>query len=380
MKKIYFLLSLLVWLGCNPRPGTTPSEVDKIPTYNEEVKTPKNIILMIGDGMGLTQITAGMIKNGNKLNLEQFTKTGLHKSYSYDNLITDSAAGATAFACGVKTYNKAIGVGPDSLPRKTLMELLIRAGFKSGMVVTSTIVHATPASFYAHVKHREQYEDIAEELADCGVDYFVGGGLKFFNRREKDEKDLVAKMKKQGYKIDDYFQNDFENSIEEADKKYGFFTADKDPLMASQGRTYLAPATKRAIDFLDKRTEDKGFFLLVEGSQIDWGGHNNNADYIISEMIDFDKSIGEAIEFAKRDGETLIVVTADHETGGFAINPGSTSEELVTAFTTGSHTGTMIPVFAYGPGAELFSGIYENTEIYYKIRYALDMAAKGNTR
>jgi alkaline phosphatase len=122
--------------------------------------------------------------------------------------------------------------------------------------------------------------------------------------------------------------------------------------------------------FLRKRGGDKGFFLMIEGAQIDWGGHANSSSYIISEMIDFDDTIGAVLDFAKEDGETLVIVTSDHETGGFAINPGSTMDKIKAGFTTEYHTGTLIPVFAYGPGASLFGGIYENTDIYHKMKAA----------
>ncbi|MEO1714102.1 MAG: alkaline phosphatase, partial [Bacteroidota bacterium] len=125
-----------------------------------------------------------------------------------------------------------------------------------------------------------------------------------------------------------------------------------------------------APNFLDKHNEQKGFFLMIEGSQIDWGGHANDSEYIISEMLDFDQAIGQVLEFAEQDGETLVIVTADHETGGYAINPGSKMGEIKGSFTSGYHTAALIPVFAYGPGAELFGGIYENTAIYHKMRDA----------
>jgi alkaline phosphatase len=213
----------------------------------------------------------------------------------------------------------------------------------------------------------------ALQLSTSQVDYFVGGGLKYFNRRESDERDLIQEMQENGYEVGNYFDHEFEQMSPDPSKKFCFLTADNDPLMAAQGRNYLQPASESAIRFLDTKAGEDGFFLMIEGSQIDWGGHGNDANYIITEMIDFDKAIGKVLDFAKEDGETLVIITADHETGGFAINPGSTKEELITEFTTDKHTGTMIPVFAYGPGASLFSGIYENTEIYYKLRHALGM-------
>merc|ERR1712127_644568 len=148
----------------------------------------KNVIFMVGDGMGVSQITAGMIKNNNHLNLERFPIVGLHKSYSSDNLITDSAAGATAFASGVKTYNGAIGVNPKKKPVKTILEECEEKGMATGMVTTSTIVHATPASFIAHQPSRKMYEEIAADFLKTEIDLFIGGGKKYFDRRETDER------------------------------------------------------------------------------------------------------------------------------------------------------------------------------------------------
>ena len=324
---------------------------------------------MIGDGMGLTQITAGMYANGNRIELEKFPIVGLHKSYSSDNLVTDSASGATAFACGVKTYNGAIGVNPDTVAVKTILEEAEEKNYATGLVATSTIVHATPASFIAHQKQRKMYEAIAADFLKTDIDFFLGGGKKYFDRREKDERNLYEELRAKGYIVSDYFQEDLKDVEIDNTKKFAYLTSDDDPLPVAQGRDYLPLASKKAVDFLDKQG-DKPFFLMIEGSQIDWGGHANNSDYIITEMLDFNEAIANVLEFAKADGETLVIVTADHETGGYSINPGSTMDSLVTEFTTDYHTAVMIPVFAYGPGAELFSGIYENTAIYNKMRKA----------
>jgi alkaline phosphatase len=330
----------------------------------------KNVILLIGDGMGLTQISAGLYANDNQLNLEQFQHIGLHKSYSSDNLITDSAAGATAFACGEKTYNGAIAVDPDTNRIVTILEEAETAGLATGLVATSTIVHATPASFIAHVKSRQMYEAIAAQFVDVPIDYFVGGGKKYFDRRETDERNIIEELKRKNYQMSDYFLEDFSNIEINTSKNFGYLTSDADPLTVEQGRDYLSAACTKGIDFLRQKS-DKGFFMMVEGSQIDWGGHANNSDYIIQEMIEFDQVIGQVLDFAKADGQTLVIVTADHETGGYAINPGSEMGNIIPGFTSTYHTGTMIPVFAYGPGAELFSGIYENTAIYHKMKAAL---------
>jgi len=351
---------LITFLSCN-RPVTMNGQ-------STEKEKAQNVIILIGDGMGLGQITGGMIANGMKTNLEKYPVVGLHKCHASDNLVTDSAAGATAFACGVKTYNGAIGVDPKYRAVQSILEEAKRKGLKTGLVATSTIVHATPASFFAHNVSRSNYEEIALELLDNEVDIFIGGGKKYFDRRA-DNRNLYNELRSLGFQITDYFTEDLDK-VEITGKKFGYLTSDDSPLTVMQGRDYLLPATKKTLGFLTERST-KGFFLMIESSQIDWGGHSNNADYIVEEFKDFDKVIGAVLEFAKKDGNTLVVVTADHETGGFAINPGSRRDSLVTAFTTDYHTGSMIPVFAYGPGSDQFSSIYDNTAIYKKMRNAL---------
>lgn len=366
-KTLLFTLLLISFISCDTNRAIL--DKDKTPASRQQLSsnTPKNIIFMIGDGMGLTQITAGMIYNDGPLNLERITDIGFHKSAAYDNLITDSAAGATAFACGIKTYNGAIGVDQDTIPVKTILEEAEEKGLHTGLVATSTIVHATPASFIAHNRARKNYEEIALDFLETEIDFFAGGGRKFFNRRD-DERDLYQELTIKNYVIKDFIDGDI-NSLEiDRTKNFGYLTADRDPLPVAQGRDYLMPSSNAAISHLSGR--ETGFFLMIEGSQIDWGGHANNADYIVTEMQDFDKTIGDVLDWAKQDGQTLVIITADHETGGFAINKGSTRDTLVSAFTSDYHTGTMIPVFAYGPGAEAFRGIYENTAIFDKMRKA----------
>lgn len=334
-------------------------------------KKPKNIILMIGDGMGLTQITAGLFMNNNHLNLEQFPIVGLHKSYSCDDLITDSAAGATAFSTGKKTYNLAIGVGCDSMPLETILEWAEKRDMPTGLVATCTVVHATPASFIAHVKKRDSYEEIAADFIKTDCDYIVGGGKNYFTKRKNDERNIVEEFKKKGYQYSDFVEDDIFKIQPDPSKNFLFFTANDHPLPVSSGRDYLPFVSEQCARFLDKKAKNKGFFAMIEGSQIDWGGHANNSEYIYTEMIDFDKAIGKVLEFAKQDGETLVIVTADHETGGYSLVTGSKMGNLIAKFTTDKHTPDLIPVFAFGPGAELFSGIYENTAIYDKMKKLL---------
>lgn len=377
-KNIYPLIILMITLlSCDTNKKAIitaqPQVVEK--PDSRSINQAKNIIFMVGDGMGITQITSGLYSNSNKLNLERIRTIGLHKCYAYDALITDSAAGATAFACGVKTYNGAIGVGPDTIPVQTILEEAELKGLKTGMIATSTIEHATPASFAAHNKYRKNYEEIASDYVESGCEVLIGGGQKSFDRRESDDRNLSEEFKKKGYTVVSHVDKTIDEIETTGLEKLVYYTADSAPLPASQGRDYLKPATELSIDLLNKNNED-GFFLLIEGSQIDWGGHANDGKMIISEMLEFDKTIGAVLDFAEKDGNTLVVITADHETGGFAIQKESKMNDLVTAFTSDQHTGDLIPVFAFGPGAEQFNGIYENTDIYYKMRKAFGWGAK----
>lgn len=353
--------------------GNTTALVDTMP------ERPKNIILMIGDGMGLSQISAAMFSNNAKLNLEQMPVLGFHKSYSYDDLVTDSAAGATAFACGIKTFNGAIGVDKDTLGVKTILEEAEENGLATGLIATSTIVHATPAAFIAHVVSREQYEEIAVDMLKTEVDLLVGGGKKYFDRREMDNRNLYEEFAQKGYKVTDYSQEEMHEMRWDHTQNLMYLTADKHPLNVGAGRDYLPFATRRGLEFLEKRSKGKGFFIMIEGSQIDWACHANDGKLAVKEALDFDKAIGEALNFARSHGNTLVIVTADHECGGMALNPGSKMNKIEAAFTTINHTASMIPVFAYGPMSKQFAGIFENTTINDKMRKAFGFPAKEQT-
>ena len=368
MKKILFLLVIIVFFSNCAN--------NKLANGAKIGKKPKNIILMIGDGMGLSQITGGMYMNNNKLNLEEFPFVGLHKNYPADkDLITDSAAGATAFACGCKTYNAAIAVKVDSTPCKTILEMAEEHGLATGLVATCSIEHATPASFIAHSKRRDDYELIATYFTKTNIDLFIGGGKKYFDQRKTDTRNLYEELEKKDYQVTGVFNEELKD-VKFTGKNLAYFTAIDHPVPVAQGRDYLPYASAFSTDFLKKKSNNKGFFLMIEGSQIDWGGHAGKTDYITSEMIDFDNAIGKVLDFAKKDGSTLVIVTADHETGGFSILKGSKFGNIIGGFgdkmdektQNWYHTATMIPVFAYGPGAENFSGIYENTSIFDKMK------------
>ena len=352
-----FLFSLLFSFSCATGPDENTTNSDEV---KEEPNLPKNIIFMIGDGMGLTQITAGMIANNNHLNLEEFKHIGLIKTASTSGLITDSAAGATAFSIGKKTYNGAIGVDADTTSVETILEIAGNGNYATGIIATSSITHATPASFYAHQPSRSMDEAIAMDMLSAPVDFFIGGGKDFFYKRE-DNLNLLDSLSQRGFRI----YNEVDSIAAPYENKIAAFIADKQPESFLSGRKDILPrATNKALAYLSGKGN---FFLQIEGSQIDWAGHGNDSEGIIAEMIDFDQAIGDVLEFAKNDGNTLVVITADHETGGYAILGGDEEGNIEGAFSTDYHTGTMIPVFAYGPGAENFMGIYENTAIFDKL-------------
>ena len=332
--------------------------------------TAKNVVLLIGDGMGLAQISTFYTDKKQWSGFDEFPVLGFQKTHSSNNLVTDSAAGATAMACGKKTYNNAIGLDSTGTPCITILEEAEKKGKSTGLIVTSSIVHATPAAFLAHCSSRNQYEDIAGDFMKTDVDLLIGGGMQYFDRRKMDNHDLIDTLKERDYAVFDFRNQNLQKVVPSPKKNFVFFTADNQPLPASQDRTYLPYAAKMGVNFLKQRSE-KGFFLMIEGSQIDWACHANRANLLTGEMQDFDSAIRQVLEFAKRDGETLVIVTADHETGGLGLIHGNNKNQVEYAFTSNGHTAAMVPVFAYGPGAELFSGIYDNTAIYQKMRQAL---------
>ena len=340
-----------------------------VKTFTQEFKSkkPRNVIVMIGDGMGVAEVFAGITANGGHLFLDNFKHIGFSKTQSSDNYITDSAAGGTALSSGQKTYNGAIGVNTDTVAIKTILEMAEVKQMATGLVSTSAITHATPASFIAHQGSRGSYEDIAADFLKSDIDVFIGGGYNHFAKRA-DKRDLTLELKKKGYQV----LRNMDDIVKVKSGKLVGLTADEHNDVFPNRKMDLPLSTETALNILDQNKN--GFFIMVEGSQIDWGGHANNTIYVVNEMLDFDRAIGKALEFAAKDGETLIIVTADHETGGMAIVNGNMNSGMVkAAFTTGDHTAIMVPVFAYGPGAEDFTGIMDNTDIAKNIMKLLGM-------
>jgi alkaline phosphatase len=332
---------------------------------NFKAKKPKNIIFLIGDGMGVSQVFSGLTANHGQLFLDNFKHVGFSKTQSADDFITDSAAGGTALSAGVKTYNGAIGVDTEKKPVKTILEKAEEKGLATGLVSTSSITHATPASFIAHQENRNMYEEIAADFLKTDIDVFIGGGRDHFTKR-KDGRNLVEELKEKGY---DY-ETDMAKIKDIKSGKLAALTADIHNGRVAERGDMLPVSTETAINILSNNK--KGFFLMVEGSQIDWGGHAGSTIYIVEDMLDFDRTIGKALDFAAKNRETLVVITADHETGGFAIAGGDMNTGMVKgAFTSSGHSAVMVPVFAYGPGAEEFGGIMENTDVNKKMEKLL---------
>jgi alkaline phosphatase len=355
--KSALLLSLLLLCFGAPTPTIVPSK-------------PKNIILLIGDGMGLAQISAGYYANNNTIQLEKFPVTGLMTTHSSSHLITDSAAGATAFSCGCKTYNGAIGLNAKKKRCLTILEEAEQHGLATGIVVTCSVTHATPAAFISHVENRSESEAIARFFVETDIDLLIGGGLKFFNDRKTDTRNLYNELTQKGYSVSNFTEKKLPELTFLPTQPLVWFGASEEPASFADGRDWLPFAAEKAPVFLRQRSA-KGFFMLLEGSQIDWACHANEGPRTVQEVLDFNAAIGKILEFAQADGETLVIVTADHETGGLALEQGSAPDSLDLAFNTTSHTAVFVPVFAYGPGSEMFSGIMDNTSIYLKMRTLL---------
>ncbi|MDH3457631.1 MAG: alkaline phosphatase [Gemmatimonadota bacterium] len=328
-------------------PTTIPSEA------------PPRIILFIGDGVGLAYWTAARFA-ADALTIDAFPVVGLVDVQPDSGRIPDSAASATAYAAGIKTYNGAIGVGPDSLPVVTVLEVAAERGMGTGLVATSRITHATPASFAAHVPSRQMEWEIARQMVAQRPTVVLGGGAGVFDGRLRpDSVDLLGLIAA-NYAFVETAEALVAVQLDTVQTLFGLFGTGHMPPAAARTPT-LAEMTAAALTVLDKNP--RGFFLMVEASQPDWRGHGNQSlEDVTAEMLDFDRAIGEALAYQGRRSETLIVVTSDHETGGLALQYDSTGT-LHAAYTTGGHTATMIPLFAGGPGAELFGGVTSNDRV-----------------
>jgi alkaline phosphatase len=380
-----------------------------------ELHAQRRVILFIGDGVGLSYWTAAKLAS-DSLAVRQFKTIGLVDTRSSSSPITDSGAGATAYSTGVRTFNLAIGVGPDSQPRETVLEAAKKLGLATGIVVTSSVTDATPASFVSHVVNRSQQFEIAKQLTALAPDVILGSGMRYFDRAVRpDSVDLLATLRTTHTVVTDAAS--FSIVRDSATTKLVGLFGPQDMMPAARRDPQLPAMTQKAINILSR--DPDGFFLMVEGSQPDWRGHNNlPIGTVVDEMLDFDAAIGVALAYQRRVPDVLIVVVSDHETGGLAIetardttvltgaatdltnaarslntatalmtrqaadsaqavingmltaaarmrNTARTArmERITADYTTEGHTGQMIPLFASGPGAEAFGGIIDNFRV-----------------
>lgn len=308
------------------------------PTTAQQNKV-KNIIFIIGDGMGADQMNLVTAPN----HFERSHSIGFSKTYSASNRVTDSAAGGTALACGVKTNNGVLGMNADSVPVQSIMQELRQSGLATGEVASCRITHATPAAFYAHQINRGMDAEILSDLYKYGPDVFVAGGNKLL---------VPDSLTQAGYQVT--YSLDSMATI--ATGKVACILAEEDmPTAPFRGDT-ICKGVEQTIRLLEK--DEDGFFLFIEGSQIDWAGHGNEGERLRAEMQDINRVIGYCMDYADAHPGTLVFITADHETGGLSL-PG---EEMSTVFTTGQHSGVMVPFYAYGTGAEQLKGVHENTD------------------
>lgn len=333
------------------------------PTYknNDALGKVKNIILLIGDGMGLAQIYSGLTANRGELNLGKFLNIGFSKTASSDNYITDSAAGATAFATGNKTRNRAIGVDSNLVAVSSIIRQVKATGRKAALISAGDITDATPAAFYAHRPERSMMDEIATDYLKEPVDVLIGGGYSHFAKTK-----TADTLKARGFQVSDNW-----NDLSQMKAPFVLLD-DRHTVSMLNGRgDFLKDSFQKALQSL--QSNRKGFFIMAEGAQVDYGGHANQLPYVVTEMLDFDQLVGEALRFADSNGETLVIVTADHETGGLTLLDGNLKSGYVDGqFSTGDHTGIMVPVFAYGPHSLDFRGVYENTDIYQKMKRVLE--------
>jgi alkaline phosphatase len=381
MKKIPFyavLVLVFIFAGTNLFAQYDQTKDNKLNFSNEapyrtvtvnpiEGKKVKNVILMIGDGMGLTQISTAWVANRGDLNLTKMPFTGLVRTYAANKLITDSGAAGTAMATGQKTNYHSIGVDVNGNPLPSLTDLANAKGLSTAVLVTCGLTDATPAAFCANNVDRDMEEDLAADFLDCNVDFILGGGRDKFTKRA-DGRDLMKEMEEKGYQVTRSWD---ETSRINSGKVFAVLEDGQLPMAEKRGEIWQH-ASLKAIEMLSKN--EKGFFAMLEGSRIDDCGHWHDIPKLMGEIFDFDQTIGKVLQWAEKDGETLVIVLADHETGGLTLLDGSIENGTVTGhFSTGGHSDIMVPVFAYGPQAEQFVGVFENTEIFRKISEILNL-------
>lgn len=332
------------------------------PQYKNDglVKKVKNVILIIGDGTGLAQWYSGYTANHARLNVFNMRSIGLSKTSSYDNFITDSAPGATALASGEKTNNRSVGVDHTGVALSLIPDYVAKKSMSTGLITSGDMTDATPASFYGHSAERSNAAGMFTDLATSPVQLLMGSGNRALNDTVR------SNLQKHGFRITAKI-----DSVPAATHDKWVVMDERAHQSVLQGRgEWLQQAFSKSLEILSGNKN--GFFLMAEGAQVDHGGHDNNLPWLATEVMDLDRLVGRAMQFADANGETLVVVTADHETGGLSLMDGNYENGYIGGqFATDDHTAIPVPVFAYGPQSRLFSGVYENTAIFNKVMQAL---------
>ncbi|UCD39124.1 MAG: alkaline phosphatase [Fidelibacterota bacterium] len=321
---------------------------------------PRSIILIVADGAGIGHHTLSYYHN-DRYSPAAFQHVGLMATHPIDRLkVTDSAASATAMATGVKTYKGAIGVDHDKQPRKTVLEYAQEQGMATGLVATSSITHATPAAFAAHVESRRDQDDIARQLAKADITVLLGAGSEYFLPKELggvQDVNLLEAMASRGVQVVD----DLDEAVDNDRPVIGLF-AERSLPRAPEGRQPTTAAmARKALEILD--ADPDGFFLFVEESQVDWGGHGNDPDYVQAEMASLNDLIDTVLAYQEANPEVLVVLVADHETGGLVMQPKVVGSGHKAEWSTKGHTASLVPIFAIGPGGEAFDAVIDNTFI-----------------
>ncbi len=336
------------------------------PTYRHDGSGRKirNVILLIGDGMGLNQIAAGAYANGRDLSILKMKSTGIQFYNPQDDFIGDSASGGSALATGEPSWTRHIASNYDGTQEiPPLTDYFHATGRATGVVTMGDIADATPAVFYAHTSERDSTELITSYMLSSDVDLICGSGRDHFEKPRKDGLDMIAGTAANGYTYmnDALALDGTEGKVICLDDRMGGYATD-------ETLDFLASATRGALAKLQGSSR-KGFFLMVEGAKIDYAGHAECFPASVTEQLAFDLAVAEALRFADADGHTLVVVTADHETGGLTLLDGDLeSGRILAVYNSNDHTPTVVPVFAYGPGSRSFSGTYINTEIARSIK------------
>ena len=404
LAKDYFLKDLI--------PSATLDEkdafVESIPVdgslepkqLSRNVKKAENVIFLIGDGMSISQVSAYRLVQGgpnSRIAVDRFPYSGIVLTHAENAIVTDSASSATAYSTGHKTNNGALGMDSENNELENLTETLDQYGFVSSLLATSEITHATPAAFAAHVDLRWKTDEISAQMIDSKVATFLGGGRHFFLPEEmegkrKDARNLLEEVNASHTLLTtkDEMKDFNDNKL---GKVFGLFADEHLRSIDSPDNHSSEPSLSEMLQFAVKRSGQfinngcKGFFIMGEGSQVDWAGHSNSLEYLKREMQDLDSAVEWAFNYAKENTDTLVVVTADHETGGLLIEPANPADyngnEVKFSFNTavgrGTHTGVPVPIYAYGPGAENFTGTLDNTDVYRAMIAALDLSEESGS-